>query len=219
MHMKVIVFGATGGTGIATVEELLTGNHEVTAFSRHADELDLRSERLHVQTGDALRPEDVERAVAGQDAVVVALGVNDNPLKVRLFHRSRTPVNICSEGTRNIINAMKKHGLRKLVAVSAYGVGETREKLPWLFRIFYQLLLKEQIADKEIQEALIRESGLDWTIVQPVGLTNAPPRSLVLASTEGEARHGTIPRRNVGRFLVRAITGNQYNNRSVALSS
>jgi uncharacterized protein YbjT (DUF2867 family) len=218
--MKVIVFGATGGTGRATVRELLDGGHEVTAFSRHADQLELRSEQLHLQPGDALRAEDVERAVAGKDAVVVSLGVNDNPLKVRLLHRSRTPTNVCSEGTRHILDAMRKHGLRRLVVVSAYGVGETREKLPRLFRLLYNMLLKEQLADKERQERLVRESGLDWVIVQPVGLTNASPEpeEQVLASPEGEVHGRSIPRRNVGRFLARAVTGNQFLHRSVALS-
>jgi len=217
--MRVIVFGATGGTGRATVQELLEGGHEVTAFSRHADQLELRSERLHLLSGDALYPEDVECAVPGHDAVVVALGVNDNPLKVRVLHRSRTPTNICSEGTRNIIRAMKKHGLRKLVVVSAYGVGETRDLLPWPFKMAYRLLLKEQMADKERQEQVIRDSDLDWVIVQPVGLTNARPKDAVLASSSGQVRHTTIPRRNVGRFLVQAMLGDRFLHRSVALSS
>jgi nucleoside-diphosphate-sugar epimerase len=217
--MRVIVFGATGGTGRATVRELLDGGHEVTAFSRHADQLGMRSERLHLVSGDALYPEDVEVAVARHDAVVVALGVNDNPLKVRVLHRSHTPTNICSEGTRNIIRAMKKHGVRKLVVVSAYGVGETRGLLPLPFKLAYRLLLKEQIADKERQEQLVRDSELDWVIVQPVGLTNARPKDEVVASASGEVRHSTVPRRNVGRFLVEAVLGDRFLHRTVALSS
>ncbi|QRN94201.1 SDR family oxidoreductase [Archangium violaceum] len=216
--MKVIVFGATGGTGRATVRELLEGGHEVTAFSRHADQLGLSSARLHLVSGDALRPEDVERAVSGQNAVVVALGVNDNPLKVRLLHRSRTPTHVCSGGTRNIIQAMHHQGVRKLVVVSAYGVGETRDKLPWFFKLFYRLLLKEQIVDKERQEQLVRNSDLDWIIVQPVGLTNELPRDDVLASPTGQVRHRTVSRRDVGRFLASLVPGNDFLHRSVALS-
>jgi uncharacterized protein YbjT (DUF2867 family) len=216
--MKVIVFGATGGTGRATVRELLEGGHEVTAFSRHSEQLDLLSERLHLQSGDVLHAKDVESAVSGQDAVVVALGVNDNPLKVRVLHRSRTPVTVCSGGTRLIIDAMKRQGLRRLVVLSAYGVGETRDKLPWPFKLAYRLLLKEQMADKERQEVMVRSSGLDWVIVQPVGLTDAQPKDEVLASAEGQVRRTTIPRRNVGRFLATAVTGDRFLHQSVALS-
>jgi uncharacterized protein YbjT (DUF2867 family) len=216
--MRVIVFGATGGTGRAAVRELLDGGHEVTAFSRHADQLDLESERLRRVSGDALRAEDVEGAMSGQDAVVVSLGVNDNPLKVRLLHRSRTPTNICSEGTRTIIQAMHRLGVRRLVVVSAYGVGETRQKLPWPFKLAYRLLLKEQISDKERQEQLVRNSSLEWIIVQPVGLTNGRPHGEVLASITGEVHHNTIPRGDVGRFLASAVRGDQFLFRTVALS-
>lgn len=216
--MKVIVLGATGGTGRATVRELLDGGHEVTAFSRHADSLGLQSERLHTVVGDAMNAADVERAVAGQDAVVVSLGVNDNPVKVQLTHRSKTPLTVCSEGTRNVIEAMKKQGPRRLVVVSAYGVGETRDKVPMLFRFIYRVLLKEQIADKERQEQLIRDSGLDWVIVQPVGLTNAEPKRDAFASARGETRHNIVPRRSVARFLADAIGGSQYVHQSVTLS-
>ncbi|MGZ3459944.1 MAG: NAD(P)-dependent oxidoreductase [Archangium sp.] len=216
--MKVIVFGATGGTGQAAVRELLEGGHEVTAFSRHADQLGLRSERLQLLPGDALHAEEVERAMSGQDAVVVSLGVNDNPLKVRLLHRSHTPTNICSEGTRNIIQAMHKQGVRRLVVVSAYGIGETRERLPWPWKLAYRWLLKEQMADKERQEQLVRNSGLEWTIVQPVGLTNGRPHVEVRASMTGEVRHSTIPRSDVGRFLASSVRGDRFLFRSVALS-
>jgi putative NADH-flavin reductase len=216
--MKVIVFGATGGTGRATVRELLEGGHEVTAFSRHADQLGPASERLRLLSGDVLRTEDVERAVSGQDAVVVALGVNDNPLKVRLLHRSRTPTHVCSGGTRNIIQAMHHQKVRKLVVVSAYGVGETRDELPWFFKLAYRLLLKEQISDKERQEQLVRNSDLDWILVQPVGLTNELPREDVLASPTGEVRHHTVSRRNVGRFLASVVPGDRFLHQSVALS-
>jgi len=216
--MKVIVLGATGGTGRATVQELLDGGHEVTAFSRHADALDLRSERLRTVVGDAMNADEVQRAVEGQDAVVVALGVNENPLKVRLLHRSKTPTDVCSQGTRNVIDAMKNHGLRRLVVVSAYGIGDTQDKLPLPFRLAYRFLLKEQMEDKERQEKLVRDSGLDWVIVQPVGLTNREAHKEVFASMKGEARRSTIPRRNVARFLANAVGDGQFLRKSVALS-
>lgn len=216
--MKVLVVGATGGSGRATVEELLAGGHDVTAFSRHADELPIRSAHVRRLVGDAMDPDSIEGAVAGQDAVVVALGVHDNPLAVRLLRRTATPVNVCSEGTKNVVAAMQRHGIRRLVVLSAYGVGETRRQLPLPWRLAYRLLLAEQIADKEKQERFVRDSGLDWVIAQPVRLTDREAHGAPYASTAGRVRRGSIPRADVARFLADAITGDAWLGRSVTLS-
>lgn len=216
--MKVLVVGATGGSGRATVEALLADGHRVRAFSRHAGQLDLSSPNLEKWSGDATDEAEVERAVAGQDAVVVTLGVHDNPLKVRLLRRSSTPVDVCSRGTRNVIEAMKKHAVRRLVVESAYGVGDTREHLPRLWKLVYRVLLKEQIEDKELQERLVRESGLDWVIAQPVGLVDKPARGDAFVSPEGAVRHPVVARTAVGRFLARAAEVSDFQGHSVALS-
>src|SRR5262249_30566164 len=111
--MKVLVFGSTGGSGRAAVNELLAEGHEVTAFVRRASALDVRSDRLRIVEGDAMKPADVERAVQGQDAVIVTLGIRENAVRVRLLGAGRTPMDIRSTGTRNVIAAMRKHGVSK----------------------------------------------------------------------------------------------------------
>ena len=216
--MKVLVVGATGGSGRATVEALLARGHQVTAFARHADRLAGLSDRLNIVNGDAMNQADVERAVAGQDAVIVALGINENPIRVRLFGSARTPMNIRSAGTRNVIAAMHKHGVRKLLVQTSFGVGETRDKLPLSFRLFFKLVLKPQIADTEVQERAVRASGLDWVIAQPVNLHDQPDADQAFASPEGEVRGMRISRKRVGRFLAEALPGARYVGRSVALS-
>jgi uncharacterized protein YbjT (DUF2867 family) len=190
----------------------------VTAFSRHATQLDVKSDRLRRVEGDAMKPGDVDKVVKGQDAVVVTLGVNDNPLKVRLFHRSKTPVDVCSQGTRNIIRSMKRHHVKKLVVESAYGVGESRKGLPRVVRAVFRFVLRDQMKDKELQESLVRESGLDWTIVRPVALTNRRPRGEVHAETGLEVRKATVPRRDLGRFLSRLIDAPRFLHRAVTVS-
>lgn len=216
--MKVLVIGATGGSGRAAVEELLSAGHEVTAFARRPEALPVSSERLKVFQGDATRAGDVERAVAGQDAVIVTLGIRENPLTVRMRGSAGTPLDVRSVGTRNVISAMRGHGVRKLVVQSSYGVGETRGRLPLKWRLLFSLLLKPQIADTERQEQEVRESGLDWVLVQPVGLTDEADAKAPFASPVGEARVWNISRRSVGRFLVEAAEGSKYIGRSVALS-
>ena len=119
---KILVIGATGGTGRATVEELLAAGHRVTAFSRHASRLESLLEdapdRLRTIDGNVLRPEDLDRAVPGHDAVIVVLGISENPFRVRLFGSRGTAMNVRSAGTRNVIAAMKRAGVRRLVVQS-----------------------------------------------------------------------------------------------------
>ena len=101
---KVLVVGATGGTGRATIDALVKRGHRVTAFSRHAESLENSSDRVTLLNGDATNPDDVERAVAGPDAVIITLGITENPLRVRLFGAARTSMelklSICSSCKR-----------------------------------------------------------------------------------------------------------------------
>lgn len=217
--MKVLVVGASRGSGAAAVEALLGAGHEVTAFSRQGVAPQGASPRLRVVTGDALRPEDLDRVMPGHDAVVVTLGISEDALQVRLRGPRQTPLDVRSRGTRNVIEAMRRHGVRRLVVQTSFGVGETRGKLPWLYRLIFALLLKPQIADTERQERLVRESGLDWVLAQPVNLTDGAGAGPALASPQGEVRSMKIARRQVGRFLAQAVGDAACLGRSVALSA
>src|SRR5687768_3042333 len=104
--MKVLVVGATGGSGQAAVSALLGAGHEVTAFSRHAERLPAAA-RLRRVNGDVMDPPAVEAAVRGQDAVVVTLGITENALSVRLRGSTTTPIDVRSRGTRHTIAAMR----------------------------------------------------------------------------------------------------------------
>ncbi|HYJ09886.1 MAG TPA: NAD(P)H-binding protein, partial [Polyangiaceae bacterium] len=121
--MKISVIGATGGSGRAAVQWLLAAGHEVTAFARNPQRLELEHSNLRLVSGDALEASDVERAVAGQDAVVVTLGITENPMRVRLLGPARTPLDVRSRGTERVIAAMHRHGVRRLIVQTTYGVG------------------------------------------------------------------------------------------------
>lgn len=215
---NVLVVGATGGTGRATIDALLRRGHRVTAFSRHAESLEIDSDRLTLLNGDATDPEDIDRAVAGHDAVVITLGITENPLRVRLFGAARTPNDVRSVGTRNVIAAMRRHGVRRLVVQSSYGVGETRDSLRWIERLFFSLLLKPQIADTEVQELEVRESGVDWVLAQPVHLTDDDVDDMPFASADGQVREWKISRKGVAQFLALAAQVPDFVGQSVALS-
>lgn len=216
--MKILVIGATGGTGRATVAQLMADGHHVTAFGRHPERLGAPSEQLSLEVGDALNARDVERAVAEKDAVVVTLGISENPLRVRFFGPRHTPLDVRSAGTRHVIAAMQRQGVRRLVVLSSYGVADTRSKLQLADRMFLDLILKPQIADTETQYRDVAASGLDWVLVQPVHLTDAEEADAPFASTSGETQRLKVSRKSVARFLATAAVQPEYVRASVSLS-
>jgi putative NADH-flavin reductase len=201
--MRVLIVGATGGTGRELVSQALNQGHRVTAFVRSPDRLRLRHARLTVAQGDVLDHPSVEHAVPGHDAVLSALGHK------RWFYPNR----ILSEGTRNLVRAMEKHGVRRLVCETALGIGDSRGRAGLYYTLFVApFILPFYFRDKERQEAIIRASALDWVIVRPGMLTNGPRR--------GVYRHGLnvghwlvscrISRADVAEFMLRQLTDDRY---------
>ena len=215
--MKVLVFGSTGGSGRAAVEHLVALGHEVSAFVRRAAAAKVPA-GVKLIEGDVMQRQDVERAVQGQDAVIVTLGIRENALRVRLFGPARTPLDVRSTGTRHVIEAMRKQGVQKLVVQTSYGVGDTRDKLGLVDKLVFELLLKPQIADTEVQNADVTASGLEWVLVQPVHLTDTFDDRMPFISTHGETALLKVSRNSVGRFLAQAVLSREYIGKSVALS-
>lgn len=216
--MRVLVVGATGGSGRATVETLAARGHTVTALARRADAGRLFPNGVRVVTGDATSASDLDRAVAGQDAVVVTLGIREPALRVRLLGSARTPLTVRSAGTARVIDAMRRHGVRKLVVQTSYGVGATKPRLSLKWRAIFALLLKPQIADTEIQESAVRASGLEWVVAQPVALTDGIEADAPFVSLDGTVRSMAISRRRVAAFLAEAAETARYNHQVVAVS-
>jgi putative NADH-flavin reductase len=217
MIMKVLVFGATGGSGRAAVQQLLADGHVVSAFARR-EATHGEQRAVHYVYGDVMNAADVERAVKGQDAVVVTLGISENPLRVRLFGPARTPISVRSSGTQHIIAAMREHGVRKLVVQTTYGVGATRHRLTFADRLFFDLILRPQIVDTERQNSDVAGSGLDWVLVQPVHLTDGAEDAMPFISTQGEIGELKVTRNSVGRLLAQAVVDPALVGKSVAVS-
>lgn len=214
--MNVIVFGATGGTGRATMAALAARGHAVTAFARNPSTL-TASAALRIVQGDVMRADEVAAAMPGHDAAIVSLGNAQNPFARLLGARRTTPADVCAVGTRHIVAAMIQAEISRLIVVSAFGIGN-QDNLPLAFRLFYRTVLREQMADKETQEALVKNSGLDWTIVQPVGLTDAPATGSWFADRHGTMRKQQIPRADVAAFLATLIEGPDDRRQTIALS-
>ena len=208
--MHIAIFGASRGVGRAAVDAAVLAGYGVTAFSRTA--WTPASDAVTVVAGDVLDGAAVERALTGADAVIVSLGVTPG-------QRATTPEDICSKGTRIIMDAMKAAAIDRLLIVTSYGVGETRSRTPFLFSLFAKTILRGIMADKERQEREVRASGLRWTIVQPLGLTDGPATGHAYAATDGSRRSDRISRADVGLVCVDAIAQAKFVGASVAVSS
>ena len=152
--MKILVIGSTGPQGRDFVAQALAAGHAVCAFARNPAALQ-PAPGLEVVRGDVFDQHSFDAAARGQDAAVSMLGVS--------FAAARRPTNVFSQGTRNLIAALKAAGVRRLIVQSSFGVGDSRRDAGLLERVFYALLLRGAYADKVLQEQAVRESGLDYT--------------------------------------------------------
>ncbi len=151
---------------------LLAAGHQVTSFGRNPADIPAY-QAITAIAGEAENAADVTSAVAGQDAVVVSLGDSVNPIAPLLGARRTTPPDICEVGTANVIPAMKAASVARLICITSYGVGDTRGRLTPAFRVWLRVLrLGEALGDKDRQEELVKASGLEWTLIQPVGFTD-----------------------------------------------
>jgi len=198
----VLILGATGSVGTHLVSQALARDHEVTVLARNPSKLTLSHERLRVLQGDVLDPAAVDAAVRGQDAVILSLG--------RKHHRK--PTTLFSDATRIVIDAMHRHGVRRLVAITGIGAGDSRGHGGFLYdRIIFPLVLKHTYADKDRQEELIRHSDLDWVIVRPASFTNGPLRDRLRVATDLRGvTIGKISRADVAAFVLDQLTNDSY---------
>lgn len=168
--MKVVIFGSTGSIGRELLKQALDYGHTVTAFARDPSKLDIKHYNLKVVQGDAMDFSSVEKAVQGQDAVLCSLGAGSKGM-------------VRSEGTRNIVRAMEKVGVRRFICQSTLGVGDSWDNLSFFWKyIMFRGILRQAYADHVSQEDYVKQSHLDWTIVRPKAFTDG--------NRTGEYRHG-----------------------------
>lgn len=204
--MKIVIFGASGKTGRWLVVQALDQGHDVTAFVRNPAAFRITNQKFSKVQGDVMNPEQVGTAISGKEAVLSAIG----------FSR-KSPKTVCADGTRNMIAAMQKHGVRRLICESAYGVGDTRNR--GFYARFLSLIIQSRLADKEKMEAAVRQSGLDWVIARPTALTDG--------SKTGGYRAGSnlqlgfwpmISRADVANFMLKQITDTTFLRQSPTVS-
>lgn len=208
---KILILGATGGTGRLIVSQALAAGFEVTVLVRSPDKAhDLKGARIVV--GDARNEQALREAVRGQDAAISTLGTPASPFK---------EVTLLSTATRALLSAMKAEHVSRLVAITGIGAGDSKGHGGFMFdNVIFPLLLRHVYADKDRQEALIRASDRDWVIVRPSVLNNKVGGQPVRVLTDLSSFHGgTIPRPDVARFVLEQVRKNDWLHQSPLITS
>jgi len=196
---KILVIGASRGIGLETVRTALRAGRSVRALARSAAAIPIEDAALDKMSGDALDRDTVRNALQDVDLVIQTLGVDFSPRLI--FEGTR----LFSESTRILVDAMKAAGVKRLITVTGLGAGDSRGHGGLLYdAILFPLFLKRVYDDKDVQEWIVRSSGLDWTIVRPGMLTNGPATDQYRVLTASKDwRFGVISRADVANFLVR----------------
>jgi putative NADH-flavin reductase len=196
---KILVIGASRGIGLETVKTALRAGLSVRALARSAASIPIADAALDKVSGDALDRDTVRNALLDVDVVIQTLGVDFSPRLI--FEGTR----LFSESTRILVDVMKAAGVKRLITVTGLGAGDSRGHAGLLYdAILFPLLLKRVYDDKDVQEWIVRSSGLDWTIVRPGMLTNGPATNQYRVLTAPKDwRFGVISRADVANFLER----------------
>jgi len=198
----IAVFGGTQGVGKHCITKALSQGHKIITLARNESKLsDISHKNLKIIQGDVESQEKVDEVIKNCDLVLNSLGGwND----------------VCSKGTAIIINSMKKYGIKRIITCTSLGVGDSYKDCSLFTKAFIWAVISKPIADKNIQEQYLFESGLDYIIVRPTGLVDKPANGNYI--TQGVSG-GTIPRADVAGFMLKQIYSDEYLKRAVSLAS
>jgi putative NADH-flavin reductase len=204
--MNVIVFGAGGKTGSLVVERAIAAGHTVTVFVHSAAET---NPAVRTVQGDAGDPVAVQKAIAGQDAVIDTIG-GKTPYK---------DTDLESKAARNIVDAMQIEGVRRLIVVSMMGIGDSSEQAPfWYEHLLMPTFLRGSTKDKTAMENTVQASGLEFVIARPPILTEDPATGSVII-VEAESKGHKITRADLAQFLVDQLTDDQFLGQAVVVAN
>lgn len=211
--MKITIFGATGATGKNVVEQALAQGKEVNVFVRNPKKMNIKNDKLIVTQGDVTNAQAVEKAVVAVDGVIVTLGASPD-MQADI---------VMEEATRNIINAMKKHGVKRIIIQSSYPMSGSKEGVAFLKEMG---MGDEQIAmiqpildDKAKQEDAVRDSRLEYTIVRPLILNDESKTGKYRVGENLEIKVGdAISRADVADFMLKDLTENKFIGKTVTLA-
>jgi putative NADH-flavin reductase len=201
--MKLVIFGATGRTGIPLIKQALENGHEITAFVRNPDKLpDDLTNRVTIVEGDILNFEDVDKAVQDQDAVASVIGQS-----------KESPEDLQTRATEYIVSAMQAHDVNRIVSLTGAGV-RIEKDTPKLFDKFMKVLLnifaKKVLKDAEGHFEILKSSDLKWTVVRVPVLTEGELKGSYRVSYVGQDTGAKISRADVAHFILKTLENESY---------
>ncbi len=208
--MKILVIGATGGTGRQLVAQALEKGHQVTAFARNPDGVALKHERLRTARGDVTQPETIAAAVAGQEAVVSVVGPRPGV----------KPGTLISDTVHHVIGAMHAHGVRRFAFESGIMVGRARgmNSLHHVGIKLFRLLNPALYKDKVKAEAELSATDLEWVIVRPPGFKDLPPRGSYRLGEDLAGKLTVMSSADVAAAMLEAVTDPKWICKALELS-
>lgn len=212
--MKILIFGATGKTGMEVVKQALKQGDEVRAFVRNPQKMTMKDTGLSVSQGDVTDSAAVMQAVEGVGSIVVALGASAD-MQADI---------VMAEGTTNIIAAMKQHGVKRVVIQSSYPMSGYEDGMAFLKQVGMgdeQISMMQPVLDdKKKQIELTRNSGLEFVVVKPMMLTDEAGTGKYRVAENLEVKPGDkIPRADVADFMLKALINSQFVGKVVTIAT
>lgn len=206
--MRVVLFGATGPTGKFLIDQALELGYRVVVYGRNASKVKVSNDAVTLITGQLDDPAAVAEAISGADAVISALGPG-----------FKSPAgNVIARGTENIIAGMKLRGVKRLIQVSTVAITDERGKIN-LINFVYSLVAKNTYDDVRETARVIRQSGLDWSIVRVPRLYDGPVTDNLKVGYKGlTPRTMKLSRGNLVKFIFCQLTETTYSQQALGLS-
>ena len=211
--MKISVFGATGKTGKLVVQQALNNAFEVTAFVRDPSKMIMTHRNLNIVQGDVMITATIDAVMQGHDAVICCLGLP-----------ATKPGLLRSQGTQNIIDSMKKFGVKRFICQASLGYADSEKLLvntPFVFRkVIVPLLLKKTFEEHALQENIIKQTDLNWTIARPGSMTNGKFTGHYKSgfSSDDTSVKVKISRADTAHFMVQQLNNNDNIRKAVGIS-
>lgn len=204
--MNISIFGASGIVGKAIVREALEKGHQVTVLTRDAKKFATNHGKLRVIEGDITDRHVIRQVLENQDAVIQTVGIGGKG--------DGRPTTFVSDANRMIMEEMEKMNVRRFIAISVIGAGDSNHFLPWVYKKFllpvFQKWFIPIIEDKNRMENDIRKSHLHWTVVRCTTMQDKPAKGKVNATLNGKGVKFTITAADMAAFFVEQLGSKQF---------